>query len=477
MRNVMLWVRSNLLTVISVAVAAASLVVMALISWGWGGQFRQELQKRTTLISQARGYMSRTEEIPAEQPDAPPESIQLTINPVAIQQLEKLYQRMDQEFQGVRDTAVQFNQHNHVPLLEQLFPEPASNDLPYNARVLYRSAFQKMLGKPGSDPILPGLDAGMPPTLQELDTTLGQLEAEIRNLMQTPGSNTALTPEDEQKIRQDLRLRLLNLLKERAEQIHLYAVTDINSPDFPFTLGAWSTQDNPPMHQVWEGQLELWIQQDIAQAIAMTNQTDNPSVSVLTAPVKRLIKVEVLPGYVGLHTLGGAVMDFQSSRGGRSMVSSRGGVAPGAYPPPLGGKTGTHDELAPANFYVGPTGRVSNAVYDVRHVRLVAVVDYQGLPQLIENLGRTNFMTVLRCDIEDEDEYLALQEGFLYTSGDAVRVDMVIETLWLRDWTEPLMPKAVRQYVGLDDPPANLEKTGPGDMMYPYPPGMEGLYY
>jgi hypothetical protein len=63
-------------------------------------------------------------------------------------------------------------------------------------------------------------------------------------------------------------------------------------------------------------------------------------------------------------------------------------------------------------------------------------------------------MTVLDCQVQDVDEYAALLEGYVYGSGDAVRVDMLIETIWLRDWTVPLMPAEVKQALGLGDPAA-----------------------
>jgi len=101
---------------------------------------------------------------------------------------------------------------------------------------------------------------------------------------------------------------------------------------------------------------------------------------------------------------------------------------------------------------------VSNALYDVRHARLVAVVDYQKLPELFRALSRVNFMTVLNMQVTDVDEYDALAEGFVYGSSDAVEVDMVIETLWMREWTEPLMPDKTREYVGIDEPEEPAEQ-------------------
>jgi len=53
-------------------------------------------------------------------------------------------------------------------------------------------------------------------------------------------------------------------------------------------------------------------------------------------------------------------------------------------------------------------------------------------------------MTVIGMSCNDIDEYNALASGYVYGTGDVVEVEMIIETLWYRDWTTRLMPQIVK---------------------------------
>ena len=50
------------------------------------------------------------------------------------------------------------------------------------------------------------------------------------------------------------------------------------------------------MDEIWEGQMGLWMQQDIVEVIARMNEVWNPEQNVTTAPIKRLIGNEVVDG-------------------------------------------------------------------------------------------------------------------------------------------------------------------------------------
>ncbi len=438
------WVRSNLITVISIIV-----VVVSLGALGWvhlnGTSFEEEVAQRSRTLDQIKRFERNSMRVPGERPDDPPETISsITINQVAIDQLKDLYDRMLGEHDALSDYALRRNRLGKAVLVEGLFPEPTSLNLPFDARAAYRAALSDLL-KPADpeDPSLPRLDAGRPPDQAFIDSEL----EEVRNTF-IEGRTILGVAEDSAKVGTELvkeqRDRLMELLLERAENIHLYAVTDINDPDFPFDVGEWSAASagaRPTMDQLWEGQIELWFQQDIAAAIAKANQTWDPDANVLNVPVKRLIRVEIVPGYIGLHTFGPTIADTSAAM---------------PYSPPASGRTGAAEQPQPDNFYNGPSGRTSNAVYDVRQARVVLIADFQQLPTLFSAINDTNFLSVIDLQITGVDEYLELEQGFIYGSSDAVEVDMVIESIWLRAWTSELMPPIVRQYVGIDEPTAEF---------------------
>ena len=94
------------------------------------------------------------------------------------------------------------------------------------------------------------------------------------------------------------------------------------------------------------------------------------------------------------------------------------------------------NERLPYDFSVSATGRTSNELYDVWHVGVQLIVDWQKLPELFRHFQQVNFMTVLDVKIKGVDEYEALEKGMIFGAADAVEVDLLIESIWLREWTQ-----------------------------------------
>ena len=101
------------------------------------------------------------------------------------------------------------------------------------------------------------------------------------------------------------------------------------------------------------------------------------------------------------------------------------------------------------------TGRQTNPLYDVRTADVWLIVDPQRLPGILDALARQNFITVTGLTLEAADPYEALQEGYFFGSGTVAELHLTLETVWLREWTSPFMPRSVKQALGVADlPPA-----------------------
>ncbi|MEX0885810.1 MAG: hypothetical protein WD009_05145 [Phycisphaeraceae bacterium] len=457
MRYLITWIRGNPVTVAAIAVVAVSLVFFAYLLMQRGG-FREELSQRSGEIGQIDRFIGRSVEIPPESPDAPSDQIRnVTITPGAIEQLDRLYARMNREYDEVLQFVTAFNRRDDVMYMGGLLPNASGSARRIAAREAYRAALEDMLQPPASNAPGPRIHAGAPPGGGELRDGLASFEQRFRD---SRGGGSGLSNAEERELASERELYLRQLLQRRAQQIQLYAETDRRYDTFPFRLPEWTlSSETPEPQHLWEGQIELWILQDIVEAIGRANRIDRPGASVIDAPVKRLIRAEVVPGYVGLHTLGG----LGASGDSRSRQSVR--RPDGAYPAPFGGRTGSPDQRVSDNFHVGPTGRVSNALYDVRHARVEIVVASRRLPEVFRALSETNFMTVLSVTLNDVDEYEHLREGYVYGADDVVQAELVVETIWLRAWTERLMPSIVRQYVGIDEPGEELQTEERGEVM------------
>jgi hypothetical protein len=81
---------------------------------------------------------------------------------------------------------------------------------------------------------------------------------------------------------------------------------------------------------------------------------------------------------------------------------------------------------------------------DVRHATMSLIVASSKLPALVDAISSTNFMTVIGLDFSEADAWTDLERGFYYGPDHVVKATVDVETIWLRSWTEPLMPQAVK---------------------------------
>jgi hypothetical protein len=261
-----------------------------------------------------------------------------------------------------------------------------------------------------------------------------------------------LTEQERAEMRDEMTREVINHLSERAKAIQVYAQTQQSAAaaaiaPYPFELPAWLNTTSPPqMADIWEGQMQLWIVQDLITSIGLANHAyslqttpegdeklipNENFVSVIDAPVKQLLSIAVVPGYLGLET-----------------------AAAGATPTPGGAAAGARAPAAGAqDFSLSPTGRRSfygvGPLYDVKHAKMSVIVDAKRIPEFLDALGQVNFMTVLTMQISEVDCYKQLQKGFYFGNDPCVQIDLLVETLWFREWTYPMMPAKVCQDLGL----------------------------
>lgn len=493
------WAKANPLSVAAIAVVLICALAWPLMAMRPGRTFQARVQSEANKqLREVNAFLEQKVEVPPRTADGAAETVSMVVNQSAIDKRAWINRRVNEEYEAIYQQAIGFNAAGHQPMLAGLFPKPENDSLPVVAREAYLKSFPAMLEGYDPDAALPRLNAGMPPSATEINAELAKVDQEFAaefgdDAVRSPSPELA----EERKRRQQQRLK--DVLTRRARGIHIYAETTPGGPS-PFDIGGWASLSSiPDMEEVWESQLSLWIQQDVVEAIARTNRVDNPTYDVTMMPVKRLIKIDVLDGYVGIDTLGGISGEpgAAGTSGGRRRGGQSGGgdsfvmpeltveemIAMGMMPAGSGSSSGSSSrksdssglpaleeeveetieplDLPSRDYSVGHTGRTSTRYYDVRHVWLTVVVDSARLIELLDNLSKVNFITVLKVGVRDVDEYDALRDGYVYGSGDAVEANILLETVWLRHWTNPLMPISVRQKIGaVDLEPIGQESAG-----------------
>jgi hypothetical protein len=183
-------------------------------------------------------------------------------------------------------------------------------------------------------------------------------------------------------------------------------------------------------------QWDQWIMADLIAAIRLANTDQGKPTGVENSVVKR---VDRLAAMSFSPFEGEATSNTDSSSGFGSQAPAS--AAPGA-------------EVKP-DYQVSLTGRATsraNPDYDVRNAMIIAIVSSERLPVFLDAISRSNFNTVLQVQLSQVDVKEDLDKGYYYGNEHVVRATIIVETVWLRHWTGPLMPSSVKAALGVPEP-------------------------
>lgn len=272
------------------------------------------------------------------------------------------------------------------------------------------------------------VNGGRPYTVEEITRAVANQRERIAAERSIRGQGGAVINQQE----------ILDLQRQSDIDVPLAMRSEISSKYATYVSpDTWTVTPNiinvprPPSPElVWIAQMGLWIQEDVARIIADANKGSR---SVFTSPVKHLVKVQFDPAtmYVLPKTAG--------EIGGAGTVTVT-GVKPEA---PI---TLTKS--------LSLTGRTASGLYDVVHYRLIVRVAESYVPEFLALIPRDRLHYVLNCNLRAVDAPSEAAIGYSYGNDRVVELDLTVECLYLRSWTEKYMPKGIRQLVGIDPAPA-----------------------
>jgi len=183
---------------------------------------------------------------------------------------------------------------------------------------------------------------------------------------------------------------------------------------------------------LWFLQWKYWIAEDVVSACSKMNQGK----SILNGPVKRIISMNFLGR---LKSVGAP-----ESTGEETPPALDGG----AVQPISGVPIDSNAIVSMSNYGVSPRGWASNQLYDVYRTQVELVVETAQIPLLANAFSKQNFIAITDLRISQVDSFNALGMGYFYGESPVSKVVMVLESVWLRQWTGPLMPDEVRAEFG-----------------------------
>lgn len=458
-------VKKNILSIIAGVVA-----LLALVAWIWPlgsikAQAESKLKSRADVGSQMQQVLSSQRTLPVVSLQGEATAAPLGTFPTqqVIDWGKDLTGKLANEAKDVKLIATRINERKLLVANSLPVPAPTTEFAFRDVYLRYVQDFPKLV------------KAGTPPTSADI-------EAAAQDLWKTKYQPTVQgqDPSSNQQAQAEFAKERLDLPEQvrsqRARSILFYMDPQALDVSTSFASGATGggamgggNASAPTPLMIWDAQLKVWVQNDIVQAIVDINARNNPSMSVVDAPVKQLLKITIEPMRgASAVTAGGTAGSMGGYPGMMGGPPGMGGAMGG--PPGMMGGAGGYPGMMGASGAGGavkavesPTGRTANSVYDVVPFRLVVHVDADKLPQFLQELGRDRFITACNVSLKAVDSViLGYQYNVMYGPAPVVEATISGESLLLRDWTVQYMPAEIKASLQITDGAAGAAAGVPG---------------
>lgn len=458
MKPVLNWIKAHWMIVASVAVILIVLPAGYVGSSIWNDAIRSARERE----GKAKLDEVNNAKVTYAAPTLSPEGKALELSKVAPnQRLTEFFKQQSDKVRELGESVVknaeQFNRYGRKPLVDGLFPK-AANVRDENFKGLEMAQLlvgDPLAGRPSAyQKLLDEVRAGPPADPRRVYQSLKDAaDREIEKNKGAGGGDANRSKEEQEK----LTAMLVNLRRDQylrsARSVSVYGTMDCfpggggAAPTGPESAGVGGIlrvvpPQPPSVAQCFGWQWDYWLLQDVMNVIRVANAgpdgTPRPVPDAVVKRIGRISFVDAVPGT-------------------QPTAASPTGEAPPAPAAPAA----LTSVIAP-DFAHSITGRkisLENPLYDIRRVKVSLVVSSARLPELLNAIGRANFLSVLDLDLSEVDMWADLEQGYYYGEESVVRADLELETIWLRSWTTPYMPADVRAKLGL--PP--IEEPKPAD--------------
>ncbi len=425
------WMKANPAIVASVAV----MVLAPAVAWWFASDIHAAADKAAETRAKEMDALEKLEKTPVEiaLPGRAPEQQTGVVTPKMVAAYEELAGKLRADSVQVQKAALEHNRAGRTKLLASVdvTKENALElaDHVYDAIESHEKAMfaELRIGGPVADSSL----------VEQLQRRQDQFIAgEKKN------DRKSLNEEQIGRLRDALREKRLQIYADRAANVSFYG--DMGALGLPSGSAEAGSATSPNFSaRLFLWQWRTWIIDDILRALAAANK---PYRSVVDAPVKRLVSINVAEEPLPAPAAPG--------------TPAPEGAPPADAVPAPAAPIPAIDPKAPVtyDFRRSFTGLSSNSLYDVRRATVNLVVATTMLPEVLDAIAKQNFMTVVSVAVRPADAFAAVDDGYVYGAAPVSDVRLVIESIWLREWTGKLMPAELQAIKGTnghttEDPP------------------------
>jgi hypothetical protein len=421
--------KKNILSIICGVVAIGAMVASFIPLGSYKESLQAKLDESKGNYSSLENLLTKPRNKPIVSPDASgAEPLGTFPNEAVNNKGEQITKQVEQESLRMRQVAEEMNAHD--PLVPGALPLPSPG-----VDIVFRETYTKLYtpGLSGELPPVvasskghPPLKAATPPPEVLIAQKRAEAEAVIRseNESRGPGGQVTNVAEVTQLVAEMARKLPEQMRQDVAKSSMVYV--DPGTFQMNQRLAQLPVGARPDPIDIWWAQVQLWVQQDVLNAIADMNAG---KASVVDAPVKHLISVQVPVTFVAQTP-----------------------AQPGA--PVADPMNGNPDSPIPKVPTISMTGRVSNALYDVIHFDMIVDVEVAQMAQFVRTLGDKRLITVREMNVTSVDSAGELAKGYYYGTNPVAHLTLRCEALLMRKWTTPLMPPRVKQMLGVVEQPA-----------------------
>ncbi|MHC4948115.1 MAG: hypothetical protein ACYTG1_07620, partial [Planctomycetota bacterium] len=250
MSAVLAWVKSNVFTLIFIVLMVAALAVLPILARNMSAAVTKEVQQRADKIKDLERLEKTTFTPPTAGTGTAEQSV--LVNASLLERYEEVARALREDADRVLEAALAHNRQGRGVLLDELFPEPPPDFrrevLPERFHELLMDAYERLLRE---------IDAGMPPSGEEMARRIAQRQAQFLTHMAAKESVEDLTDEEKTQLKEELTKERLSRYAEAAEKVGVYASLD--ELDLPY----FDPASPPTLPQMFNWQWQFWMIQDI----------------------------------------------------------------------------------------------------------------------------------------------------------------------------------------------------------------------
>jgi hypothetical protein len=451
-KPVLAWIKSNPVIVVLSALILLMLPSAWFVSSWWSNKIRSAQEQSAKRDWDKLKGTTIDYVVPSYEPNVAAVSFKDVPNKALIKwfkeqretlkaKADELVVKAEQFNKGVGPDAQTVGRSEHKPLVDGLFPPPASRDDELLKLNEMEDSLLGLKGKPNPyQQMLDGARAGGPAEAARVAEVIQDMKA--RETEKVTAGKRDLTAEEQTELYKKLADRRLAEYQSRVTSLSFYATLESLPHDTRGSFVPTGSHIDPALIEpmrLYIFQWDLWTLQDLVSAVKFANTgPDGKQKNVDQAIVKRIVSIE---------------MDAPEGVESGEDVRGAGRDIPGsANAAPAAGPAG----MVPLDLNISVTGRgmgAFNPVYDIRRAKMTVVVASAHLQEFLEAIARTNFMTVTDLDLQEVNPWDDLKKGYFYGPDHVVKATIGIESVWLRSWTSGYMPPKLKAALKIPEPP------------------------